>query len=62
MNDYAGDVDPTLADPNASKYLAGVGLQYAGVGMIPSIRATAAGETMKLWETETPCGDGRRSS
>ena len=30
--------------------------------MIPAIRSTKAGATLKLWETETPCGGGRGSS
>lgn len=57
VNEFEGYVQPTLADPGALKYLAGVGLQYAGVGMIAQIKA--AKPSLKTWETETPCGGGR---
>jgi glucosylceramidase len=57
VNDFNGFVQPTLSDPEALKYLAGVGLQYAGVGMISDIKKVKP--TLKTWETETPCGGGR---
>eukprot|EP00040_Diaphanoeca_grandis_P014905 m.75733 g.75733 ORF g.75733 m.75733 type:complete len:865 (-) comp24821_c0_seq1:52-2646(-) len=60
LNDYNGYVRPALEDPNVVKYLSGVGLQYAGVGMVPKIRAV--NDTIKLWETETPCGTGFRGN
>ena len=59
VNDFDGFVFPALNDSAAAKYLSGVGLQYAGVGMIEAIRASPNGATLKLWETETPCGGGR---
>ena len=34
--------------------VAGVGLQYGGVGMIEQIKAVQP--SLKTWETETPCG------
>lgn len=57
VNDFEGYVKPTLSDPEALKYLSGVGLQYAGVGMISDIKAVKS--SLKTWETETPCGGGR---
>ena len=39
------------------RYIRGVGLQYAGIGMINTIKQ--AHPTLKTWETETPCGGGR---
>lgn len=59
VNDFAGFVNATLADPAAATYLSGIGLQYGGVGMVPSIRSAATGQSLRLWETETPCGGGR---
>ena len=56
VNAYEDYVEPTLSDPAALRYLAGVGLQYAGVGMIARIKAAAP--SLKTWETETPCGSG----
>ena len=55
--DYASLVAPTLSDPDAVKYVRGVGLQYAGIGMIDAIKQ--AHPALKTWETETPCGGGR---
>ena len=60
INDFDGYVKPTLTDAQALKHLAGIGLQYAGIGMIPAIKAS--NENLKTWETETPCGSGRRKS
>jgi len=57
VNDFTGYVLPTLNDSAASKFLTGIGLQYAGVGMIEEINAMAP--QLKTWETETPCGNGQ---
>ena len=54
--DYTALVAPTLTDPDAVKYVSGVGLQYAGIGMIDAIKQ--ANPSLKTWETETPCGGG----
>eukprot|EP01051_Picozoa_sp_SAG22_P027241 SAG22_NODE_9019_length_614_cov_1.143689_1_plen_138_part_10 len=58
VNDYAGYIAPALTDPEALKYLSGIGLQYPGLGMIAAIRNETAAKRpdLKLWETETPCG------
>jgi glucosylceramidase len=56
VNEFESYVQPALADEGALAYLAGVGLQYAGVGMVGAIRAAAP--WLKTWETETPCGGG----
>lgn len=56
VNDYDGYVAPALNDPEALKYLTGVGLQYAGIGMIQAIKKARPGRPLKTWETETPCG------
>eukprot|EP00936_MAST-01D_sp_MAST-1D-sp1_P000658 g658.t1 len=58
VNAYEEYVAPALSDPAVLRYLAGVGLQYAGVGMIARIKAVAP--SLKTWETETPCGSGTR--
>ena len=47
--DYASLVAPTLTDPGAAKYVRGIGLQYAGIGMINSIKQ--ANPALKTWET-----------
>ena len=57
VNEFETYVLPALADPDAAKYLSGVGLQYGGVGMIKAIKQMHP--TLKTWETETPCGGGR---
>ena len=65
VNNYTGYVAPALTDAEALKYLSGVGLQYAGLGMIAAIRKDTVrekGPDLKLWETETPCGGGRFKS
>jgi len=56
-DDYTSLVAPTLSDPDAAKYVQGVGLQYAGIGLINAIKQ--ANPSLKTWETETPCGGGR---
>lgn len=60
VNEFENYVLPALSDPDAAKYLSGVGLQYAGVGMIKAIKEKNG--ALKLWETETPCGGGRARS
>ena len=57
VNAFDSFVKPALSDPDTLKYLAGVGLQYAGVGMIQQIKAVKP--SLMTWETETPCGGGR---
>jgi glucosylceramidase len=60
VDEYENYVAPSLRDPTALKYLAGMGVQYSGVGMLAQIRAARPG--LKTWETETPCGQGRAVS
>jgi glucosylceramidase len=52
-------VDTVLQDPDCSRYVKGVGFQWAGKGAIPGIHARYP--DMKLYQTEQECGDGRNS-
>ncbi len=49
-------VDPVLGDPEASKYITGVGFQWAGKGVIAHVNETY--HELKLMQTETECGNG----
>lgn len=50
------NVDTVLTDSLASKYIKGVGFQWAGKGAIPGVYQKYP--HMKLMQTETECGDG----
>ena len=50
-------VDTILQDPDCSHYITGVGFQWAGKDALPGIYAKYP--TMKLYETEQECGDGK---
>jgi glucosylceramidase len=50
------NVDTVLTDALASKYVKGVGFQWAGKGAIPGVHRNYP--DMKLMQTETECGDG----
>merc|ERR1712032_593057 len=56
VDNYEEYVAPALNDLHTMRYLKGVGLQYSGVNMMPKIRAKAP--DLRMWETETPCGNG----
>ena len=49
-------VDTVLTDSLASKYVKGVGFQWAGKGAIPEVHQKYP--AMKLMQTETECGNG----
>jgi len=49
-------VDSVLLDPDAAKYIKGVGFQWAGKGAIPEVHRKYP--DMKLMQTETECGNG----
>ncbi len=49
-------VDTVLTDPLASKYVKGVGFQWAGKDAIPGVHQKYPG--MRLMQTETECGNG----
>ena len=49
-------IDPILSDPEAKKYIKGVGFQWAGKGAIPVVHQKYP--SMKLMQTETECGNG----
>jgi glucosylceramidase len=49
-------IDTVLNDPEAKKYIRGVGFQWAGQGAIPEVHKKYPG--YKLMQTETECGDG----
>jgi glucosylceramidase len=50
------NVDTVLTDPLASKYVKGVGFQWAGKDAIPGVHQKYPG--IGLMQTETECGDG----
>lgn len=50
-------VDTALNDPDASKYITGVGFQWAGKESIADIHMRYPGLT--LYQTEQECGDGK---
>lgn len=50
-------VDTILTDPASSKYVGGVGFQWAGKGAIKGIHIRYP--EMKLYQTEQECGDGK---
>jgi len=49
-------VDSIVQDPEAGKYIEGIGFQWAGKGAIPEIHRKYP--EMKLMQTETECGNG----
>jgi glucosylceramidase len=49
-------IDTVLTDSLASRYVKGVGFQWAGKGAIPGVHQKYPG--MKLMQTETECGNG----
>ena len=52
-------VDTLLNDPESSKYIRGVGFQWAGKGAIASIHQRYP--ALKLYQTEQECGDGKNT-
>lgn len=50
-------VDTILNDPQAGKYIKGVGFQWAGKEAIPGVHQKYP--KMKLYQTEQECGDGK---
>lgn len=50
-------VDTILTDPNAGKYIKGVGFQWAGKDAIPGIHRRYP--ELQLYQTEQECGDGK---
>jgi glucosylceramidase len=49
-------VDTILTDPEAKKYITGVGFQWGGKGVIPEVHRKYP--QLKLMQTETECGNG----
>jgi glucosylceramidase len=49
-------VDECLSDPDAARYVKGVGMQWAGRGAIPEVRRKHP--ELRLYQTEQECGDG----
>ncbi|HEY3369361.1 MAG TPA: hypothetical protein VGK10_00855 [Prolixibacteraceae bacterium] len=49
-------VDSIVLDPQAGKYIKGIGFQWAGQGAIPEVHRKYP--DMKLMQTETECGNG----
>lgn len=49
-------VDSIVLDPEAGKYIKGIGFQWAGQGAIPEVHRKYP--AMKLMQTETECGNG----
>jgi len=50
-------VDTILNDPDASKYVSGVGFQWAGKDALPGIHKRYP--NLKFFQTEQECGDGK---
>lgn len=50
-------VDTVLTDPEAAKYISGVGFQWAGKGAVKGVHQRYP--DMKLYQTEQECGDGK---
>ena len=50
-------VDTILNDPEAGKYINGVGFQWAGKESIPGIHQRYP--NLKLYQTEQECGNGK---
>jgi glucosylceramidase len=50
-------LETALKDPQAGKYVKGVGVQWAGKGAIAAIHKQYP--EMKIYQTEQECGDGR---
>jgi len=55
-NNQFSAFDASLSDPNASKYISAVGLQWAGKNALPEIRRHYP--QLKIVQTESECGDG----
>lgn len=49
-------IDPILENPDAKKYIRGVGFQWAGKDAIPLVHEKYP--SLKLMQTETECGNG----
>ncbi|MDA3927321.1 MAG: hypothetical protein PF541_00050 [Prolixibacteraceae bacterium] len=49
--------DTILNDPDAAKFIAGVGFQWAGKGAIPGVHKKYP--LLKLYQTEQECGNGK---
>lgn len=52
-------VDTILNDPDASKYVTGVGFQWAGKDALPGIHKRYP--NLKYFQTEQECGDGKNN-
>jgi len=50
-------VDSILTDPQSSKYINGIGFQWAGKGAIPAVHQKYPGLT--LYQSEQECGNGK---
>ncbi len=50
-------LEASLEDPEAVKYISGVGIQWAGKGAIPFLHRDYP--DLRLYQTEQECGDGR---
>jgi glucosylceramidase len=58
-DDFHGYPSLVFADPRAQRQIAGVGLQWAGKGMVQRIHASWP--ELRIFQTENECGDGRNS-
>lgn len=57
--DYDGYPNTVLRDPAAYRYVAGVGLQWAGKEAAQ--RVTASWPEKRVWQTENECGNGHNT-
>lgn len=58
-DDYNGYPNLVLGDSTAAKFISGVGLQWAGKGMVQRLHAAWPG--VRLYQTENECGDGNNT-
>ncbi len=57
--DYDGYVNTALSDPDANRFISGVGLQWDGKGMVQ--RVHAAWPEKRIMQTENECGNGQNT-
>jgi glucosylceramidase len=50
-------IEASLQNPEAARYIQGIGFQWAGKGALPSIHRNYP--DLKLYQTEQECGDGQ---
>ena len=57
--DYPGMFQPVIADATCRRHLRGLGLQWAGKGLVHRLRTLHP--ELPVWQTENECGDGENT-